>query len=205
MNIPFFIKGLLIALIIAIPLGPMAIICIRRYLREGFLSGFMTALGVTIGDTVFAIIAGFSMSFILDRIHQYEKIMAALGSMILFGFGVYVIRSKIKFSNSAPKHQTLFKYLVSSTMLTLSNPATLVALISLFSWIGATKGQSQKKIVMLVAGVSIGVLAWFTIVGILISIFKTKLNEDRVNKINKFMGIALVITAIGMLIKMIYS
>jgi threonine/homoserine/homoserine lactone efflux protein len=41
-----FLRGLLIGLSIAAPVGPIGVLCIRRTLAEGRLKGFLSGLGV---------------------------------------------------------------------------------------------------------------------------------------------------------------
>jgi len=45
MDINFLIKGTVIGFSIAAPVGPIGILCIRRSLTKGHLSGFITGMG----------------------------------------------------------------------------------------------------------------------------------------------------------------
>ncbi len=45
MDLNFIIRGIIIGLSIAAPIGPIGILCIRRSLNKGFLSGFIAGLG----------------------------------------------------------------------------------------------------------------------------------------------------------------
>ena len=46
--IELFLKGLLIGLAIAAPIGPMSILCMQRTLHEGFRVGFLSGIGFCI-------------------------------------------------------------------------------------------------------------------------------------------------------------
>ena len=50
-----FSGGFLIGLVVAVPIGPVNLICIRRTLSYGALSGFLSGLGGALGDGVFAV------------------------------------------------------------------------------------------------------------------------------------------------------
>jgi threonine/homoserine/homoserine lactone efflux protein len=54
MDFSIFIKGLIIGFSIAAPVGPIGVLCIRRTLTEGRLSGFVSGLGAT--DAVYGCI-----------------------------------------------------------------------------------------------------------------------------------------------------
>ena len=44
-NLSLFLRGLLIGISIAAPVGPIGILCIRRTLAEGKLKGFLSGMG----------------------------------------------------------------------------------------------------------------------------------------------------------------
>ncbi|MGD9978486.1 MAG: hypothetical protein AB7S54_11200, partial [Bacteroidales bacterium] len=62
------IKGIIIGLMASIPLGPIGVLCIQRTINKGKISGFFSGLGAATADTIFAAIAGFSLSFIINFI-----------------------------------------------------------------------------------------------------------------------------------------
>ena len=53
MNIIFFLKGVVIGLSMAVPVGPIGILCIRRTLMEGRMSGLVSGLGLATADAVY--------------------------------------------------------------------------------------------------------------------------------------------------------
>ncbi|MBM3192601.1 MAG: LysE family translocator, partial [Chlamydiae bacterium] len=60
----FFLKGLVLGFSIAAPVGPIGVLCIRRALQFGRLSGFFSGLGAAAADGVYGIIAAFGLTFI---------------------------------------------------------------------------------------------------------------------------------------------
>ena len=59
-----FLRGLIIGISIAAPVGPIGVLCIRRTLAEGRLSGLVSGLGAATADAIYGIIAGFGLTFI---------------------------------------------------------------------------------------------------------------------------------------------
>lgn len=59
-----FLKGLMIGLAIAAPVGPIGILCIQRSLHDGFKIGFMTGIGAALADGTYGLIAGFGLTAI---------------------------------------------------------------------------------------------------------------------------------------------
>ena len=62
------LKGLLIGIIASAPMGPVGILCIQRTLKKGRWYGFVTGVGASISDIIYALITGFGMSFVMDLI-----------------------------------------------------------------------------------------------------------------------------------------
>jgi threonine/homoserine/homoserine lactone efflux protein len=60
----FFLKGLVLGFSIAAPVGPIGILCIRRTLQFGRLSGFFSGLGAATADCIYGIIAAFGLTLI---------------------------------------------------------------------------------------------------------------------------------------------
>src|SRR5206468_1632019 len=64
MDPTLFLRGLLIGLAIAAPVGPIGVLCIRRTLAEGRLVGFITGLGAATADATYGAVAAFGLTFI---------------------------------------------------------------------------------------------------------------------------------------------
>src|SRR5580692_12020194 len=68
LGIPFLIKGLLIGLSIAAPLGPIGVLCINRTLAEGPRLGFICGLGAAAADALYALAGTVALSAIAQWI-----------------------------------------------------------------------------------------------------------------------------------------
>ena len=69
----YLIKGAMIGFIVAAPVGPVSLLCIRRSLSNGRIQGFATGLGATIGDMFYASIAAFGLSFVINFLEREES------------------------------------------------------------------------------------------------------------------------------------
>ena len=67
-----FLKGALIGFLIAAPVGPIGILCIRQTLSGRYLLGLVTGLGAGVADTFYGAVAGFSLATIADFITEYN-------------------------------------------------------------------------------------------------------------------------------------
>src|SRR5579864_6753774 len=82
-DIGVFYRGLVLGLMIAAPVGPIGLLCIRRTIHKGFLIGFITGLGAAGADTIFGAIASFSVAAIVDFLKHYDHPIRFFGSAFL--------------------------------------------------------------------------------------------------------------------------
>jgi threonine/homoserine/homoserine lactone efflux protein len=94
MNIILFLKGVVVGLSMAVPVGPIGILCISRTLLEGRLSGFVSALGLATADVVFGCIAGFGLTFISDFLISQQVWFRLIGGLFLCTIGLKVLLTR---------------------------------------------------------------------------------------------------------------
>ncbi len=63
MEITFLLSGLIIGFSIAAPVGPIGVLCIRRTLARGCISGLVSGLGAATADAIYGCVAGFGLTF----------------------------------------------------------------------------------------------------------------------------------------------
>ena len=89
------VKGMIVGILCSAPMGPVGVLCVQRTLNKGRWHGFVTGLGATLSDFIYALLTGFGMSFVMELIDnpQYKFCMQIFGSLLLFLFGLYCFRS----------------------------------------------------------------------------------------------------------------
>ena len=61
-DLSFLLKGFIIGFAIAAPVGPIGILCIRRTLADGRLTGFFSGLGAASADMSYGAVAAFGLT-----------------------------------------------------------------------------------------------------------------------------------------------
>jgi len=79
MDLSIFIQGLIIGFSIAAPVGPIGVLCIRRTLTEGRLSGFVSGLGAAMQMLFYGSIAGFGLTFISTFLIEQSQWLRLIG------------------------------------------------------------------------------------------------------------------------------
>lgn len=130
------IDGMLVGFSASVPLGPIGVLCIQRTLQRGRLSGFVSGLGAASSDIIYAIIAGFSLSFIVTFIEEQFVWIQVFGSIILILLGWHIFRSnpakQLRKQRSGKSKNSYLQDYVSTFLLTFSNPLAIFLFIAFF-------------------------------------------------------------------------
>jgi len=194
MELTFFLKGIAIGFIMAIPIGPIGIMCIRKTLTEGRLSGLIIGLGAATADLFYGCVAVFGLTVISDTLSDQRIWIRIVGGALLFFLGIKTFRAqpkdpKLKISGSG-RLRSYFTVVV----LTLTNPLTIFAFIAVFAAFGLGDGLSFFSAVVLVAGVFIGSCLWFFLLTSGTILFRKKLDLVGLKWVNKIAGILIIIS-----------
>ncbi|HSW53512.1 MAG TPA: LysE family transporter [Ignavibacteriaceae bacterium] len=194
MELTFFLKGIAIGFIMAIPVGPIGIMCIRKTLTEGRLSGLIVGLGAATADLFYGCVAVFGITVISDTLSNQRIWIRIVGGALLLFLGIKTFRAqpkdqKLKISGSG-RLRSYFTVVV----LTLTNPLTIFAFIAVFAALGLGDGLSFFSAVVLVAGVFIGACLWFFLLTSGTILFRKKLDLVGLKWVNKIAGILIIIS-----------
>ena len=89
--IRYIIQGVSVGFMASVPLGPIGVLCIQRTLSRGRLSGFASGLGAATSDLIYAIIAGFSVSMVMEFVQSQEQVENHLLLILQDKFGLYFL------------------------------------------------------------------------------------------------------------------
>ncbi len=201
------LSGLAIGIIVAAPIGPVNLICIRRTLAFGPLNGFLSGLGAALGDSVFGIVTAFGLTAIAQLIKGFYIPLQIVGGLMLIGFGVHTIFSKPKkreldkVKGVDKGASTLVGAIVSTFALTITNPATLFGFAALFAGLGSLIGEKPRFVeaAILVGGVAAGSIAWWFTITTIVGLFHKNIDNRAMTWINRAMGIAITLFGIAVL------
>jgi len=183
------LKGIAIGFLLAMPVGPVGVLCVRRTLIDGARHGFVIGLSGASADILYALVAAFGITLISDFVTGFQHWFRLISGIFLFVVGVYIFRTHPsprithKRSNEHPKA------FISTFLLALTNPITLFAFVTIFSAIRSGETGSDKAYFsMLVAGVFFGSLSWFSLLIRLTSFFKKDITRFGLIVVNRIAG-----------------
>jgi threonine/homoserine/homoserine lactone efflux protein len=192
----FLIKGILVGLVVSIPLGPMGVLCLQRTLNKGKSSGFSSGMGIATADTIFALIAGLGISFIIHFLSEKQLIIKIIGGLIIafIGLKIFIANPVKQLKKHRKEGKNLFEDFISILFMALSNPFTIFLYIAIFAGLNlhdVSSGYSSALLV--VAGVFMGAsLSWFTI-STVVNHFRANIRLRRLMWINRIAGITIIL------------
>ena len=198
-----FIKGVLIGLLVSAPLGPIGVLCIQRTLNRGYMSGFVSGLGAASADIIFAVIAGFGLTIIINFIQERQIYFQILG-------GVFVLYIGLRIFNTNPVKQLRLQRLnktrlsqdfASVFLLTLSNPMAIFLFIAIMAAIKvANDTLSIFEILTMTAGIAGGAILWWFILASIANRFRKRIRLRSIWWMNKITGSVVVLFGIVVLL-----
>ncbi len=193
------IKGLIIGFIVSAPVGPIGILCIQRTLSKGRSHGIATAVGATISDLMYAFIAIFSMSFVIDFINTHQFILRLLGCAAIFIYGLYTyVDNPIKKLHKMKPTKDYFQSALSSFGLTITNPLVILLFIALFAKFNfMTEDMTMADKLLGMAFIMTGAILWWVIMVSCVNLFRDRFNIRGLYLLNRVTGIILMALSIG--------
>ena len=190
MDLSFLLKGIIIGFSIAAPVGPIAVLCIRRTLTEGRTYGLISGLGAATADAIYGCIAGFGLTFISSILINQQTWLRLIGGVFLCYLGTTSFLSQPAEQATPDKGKSLVGTYASTFFLTLTNPMTILSFAAIFAGVGVVSaGANYVSATVLVLGVFLGSVLWWLILSGSISLFRAKFKSNWLRLVNQISGI----------------
>lgn len=199
MDFKYILDGIIIGISASIPLGPIGVLVVQRTLNKGRLSGFISGLGAAFSDTIYAIIAGFSLSFIVGFIESQLLWIQIIGAIILISLGlkIFYTNPAIQLRRQKKKSTSLIQDFLSTFALTIANPLAVFLFMAFFAGFRVVEAKhTMLENFLLIGGVFIGAAFWWFTLSSLVNLFRSKINLRRLFWINKIAGSTIVILVV---------
>jgi threonine/homoserine/homoserine lactone efflux protein len=190
MDLELPLRGVAAGLIIAAPVGPVNVLCIRRTLEKGWKSGIVSGFGAAFADTLYGAVAGFSISLVIQFLLREEFWIRLIGGILLMGIGV-VYYFKAPGSLKGGKDSSAHSDFVSALLLTATNPTTVLSFLAVLATLGLGRHRPLWQTSFLVAGIFCGSMAWWVILASGVNLLRGKVTDRTMGWMNRVAGIAI--------------
>ncbi len=207
MGLSLFLKGIGMGLLVSIPLGPVGIMCIQRTINRGLKSGVFSGLGAAAADLFYALIAGFGLSYIINFIEARQTIIQIIGAIIVVfvAFKIFYTNPAVQLRKHRNKKGNHFEEIVSTFIVTLSNPAVFFAFLAMFAAFNVINSQAgHLGTITAIAGIFVGSMLWWYVLSAMINHFRTKIRLKNLWWLNKIMGVIVFLCGILALANVVF-
>lgn len=197
--------GIFIGLCASVPTGPLGVLCIQRTISRGKLHGFVTGLGATTSDLIYALLVSLGMSYIINFIESNQTVIQIAGSAIIGLLGLHIFLNRTQ-QSSPTRHNSqthkiskseLFNDYISALLLCLSNPLIVFLYIGLFAQFAVFDQVNRLKAVICLASIAAGAVIWWLILILIVGKFRSRFGMRGLSILNKITGSALMLFALG--------
>ncbi len=196
MDPAIFVKGIIIGFAMAVPIGPIGILCIRKTLAEGRLRGLIIGLGAATADLLYGCVAAFGIKIISNTIVTQGMWIRLVGGALIIVLGVRTFRARHVAPNISISSGGFLKSYITTVFLTLTNPLTVFAFIAVFAALGLGNGLGSFSASALVAGVFIGSCLWFLSLSSGVTLFRKRFDKAGLRWVNRIAGILITLSGV---------
>ena len=200
MDLGLLIQGMIVGLTLAVPIGPISLVCIHRTVANGRLHGIFSGLGVATSDSFYAAVAFLGLTAVSGLIIGHQMVFRLVAGIALVLVGIQVFRSiPTAIRNDANPESYVRDYL-SLLAIAAANPLTIIFFITILPGFGVVAhGTTLIAAVPFVAGVFLGSAIWWIILCGSLGSVRSRLSVDNLKWINQISGILITCFGAGML------
>ncbi len=194
-----FIKSVVMGLSIAVPVGPIGMLCIQRSLSRGFRAGFATGIGAACADAIYGLLGALGVAGIVTAFPMLTVALKIGGGAFL----VWLAWSIARQSPAASAAQrdlprtTVLRDFLTTLGLTLSNPMTILSFVGIFAALGpvtGTQGDAMgTTVALMVAGVFLGSATWWLCLSGATAVLRTKMSLTFMHGLSRVSAVVIAV------------
>lgn len=175
-----FFQGLLIGFSIAMPVGPIGMLCIQHALMRGMLYGLVAGLGAALADAIYGAIAGFGLVMVSNFISTHHFWFQLGGATFLWYLGSTIFFSKPPETTQDAVSISLMRVFLTTFALTLTNPMTIICFAGVYTGLGVCSDEVHLfPAAILTFGVLIGSAIWWLLLSTSVVVFGKRIFGER--------------------------
>lgn len=196
-----FVRGLVAGIALAAPVGPVAVLCMRRALSAGWMRAFIAGLGAAVADMIFGAVAGLGIGVVTTFVLDHDVSIGLTGGLIVLGVGVGTFRTPVARADGTAEPSFIGRDFAATFSMAITNPATMIAAAGIFAAFSPIDMYTAPTAAtMLVAGVFVGSAVWWLILSSVVGTFRGAFIKRGLPHLNHISGAIIALSGAGVLI-----
>jgi threonine/homoserine/homoserine lactone efflux protein len=169
------------------------------------LVGLVSGLGAATADALYGVIAALGLTALTSLLLEYQRLLQISGGAFLLylGFATVLAPAATTEARAAAAHSLLSSY-ISTLLLTLSNPLTILSFLGIFAGLGVGgETPSAFSATLLVVGVFLGSATWWVLLSFAAAAVGARLQSGGLRAINLVSGVTIAVFGIWQLYHLI--
>ncbi len=172
-------QSFLLGLGIAMPVGPIGVLVIRRSLTQGRTIGIASGLGAASADGMYGLVATLGLGLVSSLLTGVQFYTRLFGGVFLLYLAWTICRAKPSEKAARGSGSSIWGAYLSTLALTLSNPATILFFFGVVAGLGV-RGSAWA----IVPGFFFGSASWWITLSLVASTFGSRLDARALRTVN---------------------
>jgi threonine/homoserine/homoserine lactone efflux protein len=191
-ELELLIGGIIVGLMIALPVGPVNVLCIHRTLAGGWRSGVISGLGAAAADMLYGAVAGFSITLVVQFLIREQFWIRLFGGILLVAIGLsYFFKRPQPMHTQKQDRGSAYSDFRSAFLLTLTNPTTVLSFLALLAALGMGDPRKWWSTLFLIAGIFCGSMLWWLVLSGIVNLFRDRFSDRNLLWMNRLAGLAI--------------
>lgn len=187
-----FVMGWLFGLSIAMPFGPVSMMCFEHSLSRGMSCGLARGAGAATMHGIYATLAAAAASTVAGPLMGVQSYIQLLSGFILACLGIRTILRQPNVSRHERRSAGHLADYLGGLGLALSNPMTLLPYVSFAGSIVLASSGTASVLAMAVIGVWLGTLSWYSTISGSAWLLRARLPPTMLTNLNLISGALLL-------------
>jgi threonine/homoserine/homoserine lactone efflux protein len=181
-------RAVVLGLTLAAPIGPMAVLLMRRSLVDGLAAGLLCGAGIATADALYAALAAAGIAGISAFLAAHASAVHLIAGAIMIAIGARMLLAP----GAEPRSSNASGRYVETVFLTLTNPMTILTYAAAFNLLAPIGSFDLRLAAVSVAGVFAGSMLWWVVLGFTVSRMRHVITGSLRLAIDRVAGVFLI-------------
>jgi threonine/homoserine/homoserine lactone efflux protein len=189
------VRSIILGFIIALPTGPVGLLCLWRIVAKGSLTGFISGLASSLGDALYVAVVIFGIARVGMFLDLHHTAIRLVGLGLIFYLGIKTFFASPKTVSEKEQRRGLSASFGSALLLTLTNPVLIISFTALFTATGVAGAIDGNYTLasLVILSVFLGSLLWWSFATLVLRALRQHLATNTLRYVNRFSGLAMIL------------